>query len=435
MINTIFRGLFILFLLVLLIYVLQEFNKLTFDSNLYLQIGADSILIFSFIVLFRYSFLLLFSMLNLRKSLKEEQKREEFKVKPLVSIIVPCFNEEVMIKASLEGLIKQDYPNFEIIVIDDGSSDNTYPIIKSMQFEGIGKSLKAYTKQNGGKANALNYGIEMAHGEFVLCVDADSRLSPDVISNMVEHFVDEEVGAVAGNVYVSNTDNLLTKLQALEYIQGLNLIRNGQAFFKLVSIIPGPIGMFRKSILKKVGMYSDESFAEDCEVTLRILEAGYKVDSEPDAISYTEAPESFTEFLKQRYRWTRGILQALLLHKYSLFLPKRASFGIVLWYMMFEAIVWPIASILANIFIVFMGIFSGYSELFIYWWIIFSILDLSASIYCISITKERLSLVFYSFYYRMIFVNITNIAKFLATLEEFIGIKMKWGTLQRQGKI
>jgi cellulose synthase/poly-beta-1,6-N-acetylglucosamine synthase-like glycosyltransferase len=394
-------------------------------------------MLFSLVVITRYFLLLFFSMLNLYRHInKEEKVRVPLKNKPFVTILVPCFNEEKVLKASLESLIKQNYPKFEILVIDDGSSDDTFLIAKNMEFNHGDTRLKAYTKPNGGKANALNFGIERARGELFLSVDADSKLSPDSIDLMVEYFEDEDIAAVAGSVYVTNTDNLWTKLQALEYIQGLNLVRNGQAYFKLVNIIPGPIGMFRKSAVQAIGLYKDDTYAEDCDLTLRLIESGYKIDYEIDAISYTEAPEDLLDLLKQRYRWTRGILQSILKHKKKLLhIYSDFSISMVLWYMLFEAIFWPIASIFANIFIIYVSLASGYGEMLLYWWIIFTILDVSASIYCVSVTKERMKLVLYSIYYRIFFINIINIAKVLASFEEFFGIEMSWGKLERKGKI
>ncbi len=376
-------------------------------------------------------------MLNLYRHInKDDSTSLSLHEKPFVSIIVPCFNEEKVLKASLESLMKLTYPKFEILVIDDGSSDDTYLMAKNMEFNHGDIRLKAYTKTNGGKANALNFGIQRARGELFLAVDADSKLSAESLELMVEYFEDEEIAAVAGSVYVTNTDNLWTKLQALEYIQGLNLVRNGQAYFKLVNIIPGPIGMFRKAAVEKIGMYKDDTFAEDCDLTLRLIEAGYKIDYEIDAISYTEAPESLLDLLKQRYRWTRGILQSILKHKRKLLsVYSDFSIAMVLWYMLFEAIFWPIASIFANIFIIWISLASGYGEMLLYWWVIFTILDVSASIYCVSVTKERMKLVLYSIYYRIFFINIINIAKVLASVEEFVGIEMHWGKLDRKGKI
>jgi len=427
-----------LFLVLLSLSVLSvyQLNHLPVDQNIYVRLGVLFILIFSLIVVARYFLLLLFSLINLYKNVKKDVKVVSDSEKPLVSILVPCYNEEKVLKASLESLMNQTYPRYEILVIDDGSSDNTYLLAKNMEFDNGKVSLKAFTKQNAGKAHALNFGIEKAKGELFLAVDADSKLSQDAVELMVEYFQDPKIGAVAGSVYVTNTDNLWTKLQALEYVQGLNLVRNGQALFKLVNIIPGPIGMFRKDAVKSIGKYTDDTYAEDCDLTLRLIEAGYKIDYEIDAVSYTEAPESLLDLLKQRYRWTRGILQSILKHKRKLFaFHSNFAMSIVLWYMLFEAIFWPIASIFANFFIIYLSLASGFGEMLIYWWIIFTILDVSASIYCVSVTKERMQLVLYSIYYRIFFINIINIAKVLATFEEFFGIEMSWGKLERKGKI
>ncbi len=422
------------FLLAVSIFSLQQLQNLPIDQNLFVKIGVIVILLFSFIVILRYFFLLFFSMLNLYRHVnKDDDIRVPLKEKPFVSILVPCFNEEKVIKASLESLMAQTYPRFEILVIDDGSTDDTFLIAKNMEFNDGNRRLKAYTKTNGGKANALNFGIKEAKGDLFLSVDADSKLSADSLDLMVDYFQDEKIAAVAGSVYVTNTDNLWTRLQALEYIQGLNLVRNGQAYFKMVNIIPGPIGMFRKSAVEGIGMYKDDTYAEDCDLTLRLINKGYKIDYEIDAISYTEAPEQLLDLLKQRYRWTRGILQSILKHKAKLLKFNRMS--LVLWYMLFEAIFWPIASIFANIFIIYIALSSGFGVMLLYWWIIFTILDVSASIYCVSVTKENMKLVLYSIYYRIFFINIINIAKVLATFEEFFGIEMSWGKLERKGKI
>ncbi len=425
------------FLLAISLFSLQQLQNLPTQESFFVKIGVIVILLFSLIVIARYFILLFFSMLNLYRHINKDDSSliAEYK-KPFVSIIVPCYNEEKVLKASLESLMKLSYAKYEILVIDDGSSDDTYLMAKNMEFNHGDIRLKAYTKPNGGKANALNFGIQKARGELFLAVDADSKLSPESLDLMVEYFEDEKIAAVAGSVYVTNTDNLWTKLQALEYIQGLNLVRNGQAYFKLVNIIPGPIGMFRKEAVQKIGMYKDDTFAEDCDLTLRLIEAGYNIDYEIDAISYTEAPESLLDLLKQRYRWTRGILQAILKHKRKLFaFYSDFSIAMVLWYMLFEAIFWPIASIFANIFIIWISLASGYGEMLLYWWLIFTILDVSASIYCVSVTKERMKLVLYSIYYRIFFINIINIAKVLASIEEFVGIEMNWGKLDRKGKI
>jgi len=431
-----FKILFLVILLLTFSYLsLYQLENLYRYEGAFVQAGVIFILIFSLIVIARYFILLLLSMLNLFRHARDKRVPcKEHNI--MVSVIVPCYDEEKVIKASLESLTKQTYTNFEIIVVDDGSSDNTHLVAKNMEFIDGKRRLIALTKKNGGKAGALNFGIEHARGELILAVDADSKLSPDAIELMVGYFDDPKVGAVAGSVYVTNQNTLWTKLQALEYIQGLNLVRNGQAYLKLVNIIPGPIGMFRKSAILEAGGYQHDTYAEDCDLTLNLINNRYKIDYEIDAVSYTEAPEDLMDLLKQRYRWTRGILQSILKHKDKLWkFHKNFAMSMVAWYMLFEAILWPVASIFANVFIIFLAISSGHSEMLIYWWIIFTVLDVAASLYCVSVTKERMGLVVYALYYRMFFINIINIAKVLASVEEFFGIKMNWGKLERKGRI
>jgi len=405
-------------------------------QNIFVQTGVAIVLFFTTLVILRYMLLLFFSILKtIQKSADEEEKlkKREFK---RVTIIVPAFNEEVVIEKSLLSLLEQTYPNLEILVVDDGSKDRTYIKAKRLEFTKGNKSLKVYRKKNGGKANAINFGIEHATGELIMVVDADSKLDKNAVLLMASYFNDEEIAAVAGSVYVSNQNSLLTKLQALEYIEGLNMVRNGQAFLKLVNIIPGPIGMFRKNALIEVGMYDDDTFAEDCDVTLKLIAHGYKIEFESDAVAYTEAPEHLLDLIKQRYRWTRGILQAIRKHKKLLWHFKKApSVSLVLWYMLFEAIFWPFMDIWANIFMIYLATISGVSMLLFFWWAMFTILDMAGALYCILITGEKLSLVLYAAYYRLFFIEIINISKILATIEEWFGIEMSWGKLERKGNL
>ncbi len=431
------KGLILLPALCLLVYYgAKHITEISAGSDPLTKAGALTILIFSALVVSRYLFLLLFSMLNLLANILRKEPAPSQHDLPFVSVLVPCYNEEGVIERSLESLMTIDYPSYEIIVVDDGSVDDTYAVAKAMEFNDENRSLRVFKKPNAGKASALNYAIERSRGELFLAVDADSRVSPDSLRLMAPYFKDERVGAVAGSVYVVNTNNIWTNLQALEYIQGLNLVRNGQAFFRLVNIVPGPIGMFRTEAVESIGGYSDDTFAEDCDLTLRLIEAGYGIDYEIDAVSYTEAPESLLDLLKQRYRWTRGILQSSLKHRGKLLaVVSNPKLSLLLWYMLFEAILWPAVSIAANLFILFTSLVTGLAQMLVYWWIIFTILDISAGIYCVSVTKERIRLVFYTIYYRIFFINIINIAKVLATAEEFFGVEMSWGKLERKGRI
>jgi cellulose synthase/poly-beta-1,6-N-acetylglucosamine synthase-like glycosyltransferase len=289
-------------------------------------------------------------------------------------------------------------------------------------------------KPNGGKASALNAGIQYSRAEFVLCMDGDSHLSPDTLTMAVRHFIDPGVGAVAGNVKVLNRRTLLAKLQALEYVEGLNMIRSAQSSLGMVNIVPGPIGVFRKAAIASAGWYSGDTFAEDADLTLNLRFAGWKIIYEPGAISYTEAPESLHQLLKQRYRWTRGILQSIRKHRLHLLNPMlKFTDTLVLWSLFYEAIVWPTMNIFANAFFIIIALAFGLSNTLALWWASIALLDVMTALYCVAVDREELRLVFYAVVYRMVFILLVDITKAAATVEEFLGVEMTWGKLDRIG--
>lgn len=403
-------------------------------ENIFMKFAIILVSFFTIIIILRYIMFLFFSIMKTTEKTNTFHKTNARQ--PKVSIIVPAYNEDVTIAVSIKSLVQQTYKNLEIIIMDDGSSDQTYEISKKFEGTFKGKRIKVLTKKNGGKSRALNFAIERSSGELVMCVDADSKLEPDAVALLARYFQNKEIVAVAGSVFVSNRINIWTKLQALEYIEGLNMVRNAQAFLKLVNIIPGPIGMFRKDAVLEVGGYAHDTFAEDADLTLKLIKKNYKIDFEPDAIAYTEAPDELLDLLKQRYRWTRGILQAIRKHSALLFSKKGATswnFTIVLWYMLFEAIFWPFMDLFAMILLIYISLSQGASSVLFYWWSLFTVVDVAGALYCILITNETKSLAFYAIYYRLYFISIINISKIFATIEEWFNLEMSWGKLDRKG--
>ncbi|MCP4039797.1 MAG: glycosyltransferase family 2 protein [bacterium] len=397
-------------------------------------VNVSMLILFGFLILLvvRYLALLWFSFLN---HLDQEVLPEH--CLPLVTILVPCYNEGAVVQGSIRSLLGLEYPRYEVLVIDDGSSDDTSQ--KARVYEGDhGKAVvRVITKPNGGKSRALNTGIEAASGDFILCMDGDSALHPQTLRRAVRHLVrDPDVAAVAGSVKVANRTNLLACLQALEYVEGLNMVRAAQGFFRLVNIIPGPIGLFRKSAVEALGGYDHDTFAEDCDLTLKLLTVGWQIKYEPEAIAYTEAPEKLLDLLKQRYRWTRGILQAIKKHKRRLVDP-RGGFGIsfTLWYMIFEGILWPSLNVFAHVLFIFVAARYGTALPLVLWFVQLTVLDLAAALYCVVVEEERLSLIPYAICYRAFFALTVDVSKLFATIEEMLALKMDWGKLERIGRI
>jgi biofilm PGA synthesis N-glycosyltransferase PgaC len=392
-------------------------------------------LLFVFLVLLvvRYA---LFLWLGYLHHMESRGARATTRALPRVTIVVPVFNEAAVIESALRSLLSLDYPSYDIIVVDDGSTDETRWLAGRLEGQHGRANLRVVTKANGGKASALNAGIAMARTPYVLCMDGDSRLAPDALRHAMRHFADERVAAVAGNVKVVNRGNVWTRLQALEYIEGLNMPRRAQGFLRVVNIVPGPIGVFRRDVLQSVGGYDTDTFAEDADVTLKIITAGWHIAYEERAEAWTEAPETYLDLVKQRYRWTRGILQAL---------RKRTTWSFVrhgeiaarmsLALMLFEAVVWPVVNVLGGVAFCVTALGFGATSAVLLWWVLLTMLDVAAALYSLSMEGEDLQLLPYAIAYRLFFITMVDVAKLFATVEELARVDMTWGKLARAGRI
>ncbi|MGB9234081.1 MAG: glycosyltransferase [Terriglobales bacterium] len=236
---------------------------------------------------------------------------------PNVAVLIPAFNEEKVIERTIQGALDSDYPNLRIIVIDDGSKDRTLQIARRAfaPEEAAGKVI-ILTKPNGGKAEALNYGLQhIGDAELFVGIDADTIIAPDAISRMVPHFLNPKVAAIAGNAKVGNRVNLWTRWQALEYITSQNFERRALNVLGAVSVVPGAIGAWRVSAVSEAGGYHTDTVAEDADLTMALLRNGYRVEYEDRALAFTEAPTNANGLMRQRFRWSFGILQAVFKHR------------------------------------------------------------------------------------------------------------------------
>jgi poly-beta-1,6 N-acetyl-D-glucosamine synthase len=353
---------------------------------------------------------------------------------PPVSVLIPAYNEGLVLERALSSVLALDYPEIEVVVIDDGSTDDTLAQASRFEGEHMGVEVRVVTKPNGGKASALNAGIAASRHPFILCMDADSVLEPQTLRRAIQHFGDPSVAAVAGNVKVENRGTLVTRLQALEYIEGLNMMRRAQGFLAAVNIVPGPVGLFRREALEEQGGYETDTFAEDADLTLKLMAAGWRIEYEDEAVAWTEAPERWVDLIQQRYRWTRGILQALRKRK-GVFVRPFPDFP--LWLstaqMAFEALIWPILNIFSNVFFALVGVLFGAGEIVLYWLILLTLLDLVAALVTVAMEEESLLLVPMALIYRFVFILFLDVVKAFATLEELFRLEMAWGKLERIG--
>jgi peptidoglycan-N-acetylglucosamine deacetylase len=235
---------------------------------------------------------------------------------PRVAVLIPAYNEEKVIVRTIRSVMMSNYKNLHIIVIDDGSKDRTAEVAREAYPNDIASGrLVVLTKPNGGKADALNYALERTNEELYVGIDADGVIAHDAITNLVPHFANPKIGAVAGNAKVGNRVNLWTRWQALEYITSQNFERRALDLFDVVMVVPGAIGAWRTSAVKAGGGYHTNTVAEDADLTMNVLEQGYSVIYEDQALAFTEAPVNADGLMRQRFRWSFGILQAIWKHR------------------------------------------------------------------------------------------------------------------------
>jgi cellulose synthase/poly-beta-1,6-N-acetylglucosamine synthase-like glycosyltransferase/peptidoglycan/xylan/chitin deacetylase (PgdA/CDA1 family)/spore germination protein YaaH len=243
---------------------------------------------------------------------------------PRVAVLIPAFNEEKVIVRTIRSVMNSDYPHLRIIVIDDGSSDRTSEVARAAYPDEIAAGMLTVLRiVNGGKAEALNFAVRDLEEEFYVGIDADTVIAADAVSKLVCHFADPRIGAVAGNAKVGNRVNLWTRWQALEYITSQNFERRALDLFDVVTVVPGAIGAWRTEAVRQGGCYPVNTVAEDADLTMNLLEQGYKVIYEDRALAFTEAPATAGGLMRQRFRWSFGTLQAIYKHQ-GAFLKNRA---------------------------------------------------------------------------------------------------------------
>ncbi len=283
--------------------------------------------VFTVAVVLGIARLVLIGLLAIIQRLRQHQERGvPVAYTPGVSVIVPAFNEEKVIVQTISSLLNQRYAGaLEIVVVDDGSSDDTAVICEEAY--GGHPQVTIFRTENGGKASALNFGIARARHEVVIGLDADTVFDDDTVAELVQPLEDPKVAAVAGNAKVGNRINLVTRWQALEYVTSQNLDRRAFALLDCITVVPGAVGAWRREVVLQVGGFREDTLAEDQDLTLAMRRAGYSVAYADGAVAYTEAPDTLRGLAKQRFRWSFGTLQCTWKHRDAFFRSRYGSLG------------------------------------------------------------------------------------------------------------
>lgn len=349
--------------------------------------------------------------------------------KPKVSVIVPVYNEEIVIRRTIRALLKSDYPLTEILIIDDGSTDQTASTIK--KYFSRNPKVKLLQKINGGKASALNYGFQQALGEIIITIDADTIFKRATISELVKNFSDPRVAAVTGNCKIGNIHNQLLLWQHIEYVTSQNLDKRAFEELSCITVVSGSNSAWRKTVVEQLGLYHHDTLAEDTELTIRILNAGHKIMYDERAISYEESPETIKEFVKQRYRWSYGILQTAWKHKKSIMTSSNKNLKFfAVPSLLFSYLLFLTAPIIDILFII--ALFTGTTSIYLFA-LLFYLTDTFNSFLAFKIEKEKMKPLLWIFFQRIGYRYLLGYVTWKALIAALRGNAVGWDKLKRTG--
>ncbi|MBY6140492.1 glycosyltransferase [Leisingera daeponensis] len=375
-------------------------------------------------------------------------RRERFTTlqrQPKVAVVIPAHNEAKVIAQSIESVRASGYKNLEVIVVDDGSTDDT--LIEVLKF-GHKSEVHLISQPNQGKWSALNRAILSTDAEFVVCIDADTQICKDAITYLVRHFADSKTGAVAGKIIAGNRVNLLTRLQAFEYATSQNVERKAFDLINGILVVPGAIGAWRVEALKKAGLFSEETLTEDADLTIQVNRAGYKIVFEPKAKAFTEVPEKLGQLMKQRLRWSFGMFQSAWKHKRAII--ERRSVGLVSISDMFVfGYVFPLLAPIADLFVILMlyklvaggwaGEVGGSQHLqpmhYLWAYLALPALELLIAAIAIAFDKDESNWCLLLFpLQRVVYRPLMYFSVIRSVLRAVTGRLTSWGSIKRQGR-
>ncbi|NUO44109.1 MAG: glycosyltransferase [Streptomyces sp.] len=378
-------------------------------------------------------------MLILARRHYRQRNRRRFSWGPTVtgpvSVIVPAYNEKECIANTLKSLARSTHP-IEIIVVDDGSTDGTSEIALDAAYELGMTNVRVIRQENAGKPAALNNGVRNASYDIVIMMDGDTVFEPDAVHQLVQPFADPEVGAVAGNAKVGNRDTVIGAWQHIEYVMGFNLDRRMYDLLRCMPTIPGAIGAFRRDAVLQVGGMSEDTLAEDTDITIAMHRAGWRVVYQEHAKAWTEAPGSLKQLWSQRYRWSYGTMQALWKHRKSL-TDKGPSgrFGRVgMPLVVIFQIVTPVFAPLIDVFTAYSMIFIDFRAALLAWLAVLGI-QLVCAAYAFRLDKEKYRYLLMMPLQQLAYRQMMYLVLIHSCITALTGGRLRWQKLKRTGEV
>ncbi|MGY6024952.1 bifunctional polysaccharide deacetylase/glycosyltransferase family 2 protein [Streptomyces spinosirectus] len=352
-----------------------------------------------------------------------------------VSVIVPAYNEKECIANTLESLSRSTHP-IEIIVVDDGSTDGTSEIAREAAYALGMTNVRVIRQDNAGKPAALNNGVRSAGCDLVVMMDGDTVFEPETVRRLVQPFADPGVGAVAGNAKVGNRNTVIGAWQHIEYVMGFNLDRRMYDLLRCMPTIPGAIGAFRREAVLQVGGMSEDTLAEDTDITIAMHRAGWRVVYEEHARAWTEAPGSLKQLWSQRYRWSYGTMQALWKHRKSL-TDKGSSgrFGRVgMPLVVIFQIVTPVCAPLIDVFTAYSMVFVDFTAALLAWLAVLAV-QLVCAAYAFRLDREKYRYLLMMPLQQLAYRQMMYLVLIHSCITALTGGRLRWQKLKRTGEV
>jgi cellulose synthase/poly-beta-1,6-N-acetylglucosamine synthase-like glycosyltransferase/peptidoglycan/xylan/chitin deacetylase (PgdA/CDA1 family) len=360
------------------------------------------------------------------------RRRSEPSFAPPVSIVVPAYNEARVIESGVRSLAGSDYPELEVVVVDDGSADGTAELVERLGLP----TVRVIRQANSGKPAALNAGVGAAVHDVIVTVDADTVFERETLSRLVQAFRDRSVGAVAGNTKVGNRRRVLGRWQHIDYVIGFNLDRRLYDLLQCMPTVPGAIGAFRRQALDGVGGFSAATLAEDTDATIALGRAGWRVAYAEDARAYTEAPSTMAALWRQRYRWSYGTMQAVWKHKAAILeRAGGARIGLIgIPYLVLFQIALPLLAPVIDVFAIYGLVFLDPLPVLGYW-LGFNLLVLTLAIYAFRLDSEPLRPLWALPLQQFVYRQLMYLVVIQSVISAVRGVRLRWQHVERTGEV
>jgi cellulose synthase/poly-beta-1,6-N-acetylglucosamine synthase-like glycosyltransferase/peptidoglycan/xylan/chitin deacetylase (PgdA/CDA1 family) len=346
-----------------------------------------------------------------------------------VSVIVPAYNEHECIADTINSLLASDHP-LEIIVVDDGSTDDTAAIAESF----TDPRVRVIRQPNSGKSAALNTGIAHARHEIIVMMDGDTIFEPGTVRALVQPFATPDVGGVAGNAKIVNRTSLIARWQHVEYVVGFAIDRRVYDTLRCMPTVPGAVGAFRRAALLEVGGVSDDTLAEDTDLTIAVGRAGWRVVYEPRARGWTEAPTRLGQLWLQRYRWCYGTMQSMWKHRVAL--RERGASGrlgrLGLLHLALFQVLLPLLAPLVDLFLIYGLLFLDPLTTVVLWLTVVTVQMLVAA-YALHMDGERLRTLWLVPLQQLVYRQLMYLVLIESVLTAIGGNRLRWHKLHRTG--